>query len=232
MATQALICHGHHFFHRRTTLKIPLFISMGAMLALGLFHSQAPGSQATGTIEGLVRDLQGNPVPQATLRAFDSRIRPRCFEIMTDSNGKFAFRNFPPNTYTIYAFKESAGFPYSFFFFFATSGKERQTVTIAAGQTARDVVLELDPKHPTLRVTILNEQGKTNQASLQFIRRDHPNLPYSRSAAETGDSYLVPPNIPFRVVVQADGYAPWSSEWMTVKSDETPSITARLKKLR
>jgi hypothetical protein len=232
MADQTFIRQGWNFFHRRTTLKIPLSISVGAMLALGLFFSQAPGSQTTGTIEGLVRDLQGNPVPQATLRAFDSRDRPRNFESVTDSNGKFAFHNLSPDTYTIYAFKESAGFPYSFFFFFATSGKERRKVTIAAGQTVRDEVLELGPKHPTLHVTILNEQGKTNQASLQFIRRDYPNLPYSRSAAETGDSYLVPPNIPFRVIVKADGYAPWSSEWMTVKSDETLSITARLKKLR
>jgi Carboxypeptidase regulatory-like domain len=213
-------------------VKIPLSICMGVMFVLSLVFFQVSGKQTTNTIEGVVRDLQGNPVPQATLWAFDSKERPRNFESSTDSNGKFVFRSLPPDTYKIYAFKESAGFPYSFFFFFATSGKERRTVTIAAGQTIRDVVLELGPKHPTLRVTILNEQGETNQASLQFIRRDYPNFPYSRSAAETGDSYLVPPNIPFRVVVKADGYAPWSSEWMSVKSDETLSITARLKKLR
>src|SRR5262249_8319056 len=103
---------------------------------------------------------------------------------------------------------------------------------IAAGQTLRDVLLELGPKHPTLHIIILNEQGKTNQASLQFIRQDNPDHPYSRSAVEDGDSYLVPPNIPFRVVVNADGYAPWSSEWMNVESDATLSITARLKKIR
>jgi hypothetical protein len=34
------------------------------------------------------------------------------------------------------------------------------------------------------------------------------------------------------VVVEAEGYAPWSSGWMIVKPDETPSITARLRKLR
>jgi hypothetical protein len=213
-------------------MKILLFIIVGATLASGLFFSQAPGNQTTGTIEGVVRDLQGSPVPQATLWAFDSKNKPRSFQSVANSDGKFAFRNLPPDTYRIYAFKESDGFPYSFFFFFATSGKERQTVTIAAGQAVRDVVFELGPKHPILHVTILNEQGKTNQASLQFIRQDHPNIPYSRSAHETGDSYLVPPNIPFRVVVKADGYAPWSSEWMNVKSDETLSITAELKKLK
>ncbi len=213
-------------------MKILLSMGIAAVLALGLFFFKAPGNQTTGTIEGVVRDLQGSPVPQATLWAFDSKDRPRNFESVTDSNGKFAFRNLPPDTYRIYAFKESAGFPYSFFFFFATSGKERLKVTIAAGQAVRDVVLELGPKHPILRVTILNEEGKTNQASLHFIRRDNPNSPYSRGAGDIGDSYLVPPNIPFRVVVKADGYAPWSSAWMNVKSDETPSITARLKKLR
>src|SRR5215510_1584554 len=213
-------------------MKILLFIIMGATLAPGLFFSQAPGNQTTGTIEGVVRDLQGNPVPQATLRAFDSRNKPRGAEIVADPSGKFAFRNLRPDTYSIYAFKESAGFPYSFFFFFATSGKERRNVTVTAGQTVRDVVFELGPKHPTIHLTILNEQGKTDQAALQFIRRDHPDLPYSRSAAAIGEPYLVPPNIPFRVVVKADGYAPWSSEWMNVKSDETLSIPAGLKKLK
>ena len=217
-------------------MKIILFMIMGAMLSTVLFFSQAPGSQTAGTIEGIVRDLEGNPVPQAALWVFDggydSGRKPQVFERVADSSGKFALQNLRPGAYTIYAFKESDGFPYSFFFFFATSGKEKQGVTVAAGQTVRDVVLELGPKHPTLQVNIFNEQGKTNQASLQFIRRDHPELPYTRSAAETGDSYLVPPNTPFRVVVEANGYAPWRSEWMTVKSDETLSITARLKKLR
>ena len=140
-------------------MKILLFIIVGATLAPSLFFSQSPGNQTTGTIEGVVRDLQGNPVPQAALLAFDSRDKPRGAKTVADPSGKFAFRNLPPDTYTIYAFKESAGFPYSFFFFFATSGKERRKITVAEGQTVRDVVFELGPKHPTLHLTILNEQG-------------------------------------------------------------------------
>jgi hypothetical protein len=216
-------------------MKIILCMIMGATLSPVLFFFQAPESQTTGTIEGVVRDLQGNEVPQATLWVFDGGYdkgrKPRIFERTADSTGKFALRNLPPDTYTIYAFKESDGFPYSFFFFFATSGKEKRSVTVAAGQTVRDVTLELGPKHPALRVNIFNEQGKTNKASLDFIRRDHPELPYGRGG-KLDDSYLVPPNIPFRVVVEAEGYAPWRSGWLIVKPDETPTITARLRKLR
>src|SRR6266404_2703265 len=83
-------------------------------ILLGLFISLAlvPASvqQTHGSIEGVIRDLNGAPVAGASVYAYDyynALSRNGRFNTTADSNGRYALRNLPPSTYSIHAYKES-----------------------------------------------------------------------------------------------------------------------------
>jgi hypothetical protein len=127
-----------------------------------------------------------------------------------------------PGSYEIHAYKETEGYPDTFFAFFATSNKKAwQVVNVIADRTTR-VILELGPKYAKLNLTVKTEQGDRVRASVNFSRPDqtHP-------LATGGGELLVPP-VPFLFEVVADGYQVWKSRILKPPPNETLEVMVRL----
>jgi Carboxypeptidase regulatory-like domain len=217
-------------------------LMLASLIALTLFSFQEAVRPSMGIIKGVVRELNGMPVPGAKVYAYyQDNMRKRTADVTTDSNGRFVLDNLLPGVLYVRAYKESAGFPDTFFSFFdlKDNRKASQLVTVEAGKTSSELVIELGPKYATLELSIQDEQGNPIDGALKFTREDDPSRPYWRGVNSEG-AYLVPP-LPFRLEIEAKGYQKWhyndgknrqDSDLIKLRSGETMSLTAHLKKSR
>lgn len=199
-------------------------------LVLILAAASATGQNTTGSIEGSVRDLNNTPIAQATVYAYTIDNMRRRITTTTDSNGQYAFRDLPPGSYQVHAYKESEGYADNFFSFFVNSRKGWRTARVQAGRTVRDVVIELGPKYATLKLYVRDEFDKPSGSSLTFIREDDPKRPYSRGGDLNGTVTMLVPAVPFRITVDKEGYRRWTSERLNPQPGQTINVTARLKR--
>src|SRR5688572_17047348 len=119
-------------------MKVILIMILSGLLVLALTAFQQPVKPTTGTLEGVVRDLEGKPITEATVLAAEERVgRSRRFKTITDSNGKFVLSKVAPGEYVVKAYKESAGIPDAFTSFHntPTSKKSWRRLKLEAGQT-------------------------------------------------------------------------------------------------
>lgn len=215
-----------------------ILLSFCLSLLAGLVSTQDTRVTAFGSIEGVVRDLNGTPIPMASVYAFHETDFTKRIRTTADTNGKFALQNVPIGTVYVHAYKESDGYPDAFFSFFSTNKNSWQTVRVESGRATSNVVIELGPKYATLDLVIQNENGEPVGATLTFVRDDDPSRPYSLGS-NSRLSLLVPP-VPFRLKVEAKGYEPWDYKATRTgrvasirpQSGQTVSVIARLKKAR
>lgn len=180
------------------------------------------------SIEGSVRDLDGNPVSGATVYTYDgTRMSGRFIRITTLSNltGGFAFTNLPPGSYGVHAYKETDGYADTFFVFFTMNKNASRNVQVHDGHTAT-VALKLGPKFARLKVLIRDEPGSPVAGRLSFRKLHDPRATYSLSV--NADSELLVPPVAFSFEVSADGYQSWQSRTLIPRSGETIKMTVHL----
>ncbi len=202
----------------------PIFLGLFILIVAA---SSGSPQNASGTIKGMLRDLSGAPVTEATVYGVASDDMRRRITTTSDSRGRFVFRDVRSGLYEIHAHKESAGYADTFFSFFANGNKKAwRMAKVEAGRTTEDVVLELGPKYATLKLSIRNEIGNPVGGSLTFTRMDDPKRHYSAGINPSTD-ILVPP-VPLRFEIVAAGYQTWRSKLISLRSGQTISVTARL----
>ena len=151
-----------------------------------------------------------------------------------NNEGEFLLGELPEGSFFLSAFKESDGYPYNFFsFFLSPGGKTPIKVQVKAGETTKDVKIQLGQKAARLDIQITTEDGSPVEASLIFTRPDLPGE-YSRGAS-AAESLLVPP-VPFHIAVQAKGYKIWHytgsrNGLVALKPGETLALPVRLERL-
>src|SRR6266545_3426710 len=92
---------------------------LASLIALSLVSFQETVKPSRGTIKGVVRELNGMPVPEAKVYAYYvDNVRKRTADVTTDANGRFVLDNLLPGILYVRAYKDSAGFPDTFFSFF------------------------------------------------------------------------------------------------------------------
>lgn len=195
---------------------IAVLIAMQASMG----HSQTAPAGDTGTIQGIVLDGDGNPIVCVSVYAlpWDDMLRRR-FTTTTDDSGQFTIAGLPSGLVYPHAYNYAAGYPDDFFSFYLEPGAPMTEVTVKAGETIKDVVIRRGPKYARQEFAIFGPDGKPFEAaSLDFDRPDIPG-PYGSSLGPNM-SMLVPP-VPFRVTVHEEGYAPWTSQMLELKSGET-----------
>jgi len=170
-----------------------------------------------GTVDGLVIDSEGRPLPEATVTSYiDAKGATRdVTQHKADAQGRFTF-SLPEGSVWLCAHKTSDEYPYPFFAFYMSPGQDFPTVTIKGGEITRGVVIRVGMKAAHLVYETVDESGRPILGRFIFVRVDQPDRPYSTSALAK-DDMLVPP-VPFRATFEAKGYKPWhygDENWKT-----------------
>jgi hypothetical protein len=207
-----------------TVLVAVTILLLGATLA-------EHAAEATGTIAGTVLDLQGHPVPGATV--FVGTMLRGPFT-KTGSSGEFTVSDVPVGIAGLNAFKEDDGYPYNMSSFFIVPGETMPKVDVVAGGVVRNVVVRLGAKAAYLKFDVTDEGGTPISAYLSFSRPDLGRFGDYRTSMPVSKSVMVPP-VPFRLVVVAKGYESWhytgeKDHLIMLRSGETLSLHIRLKK--
>lgn len=186
---------------------------------------------AVGSIGGVVRDLNGAPVVEASVYAVDVKNFRSRFNADADSNGRFVSRDVPPGAYSVHAHKESEGYPDTFFSFFSVGNKRAwRQVEVEVGRASEGLVLELGPKYAVLELSIEDEEGNSVGGSLTFTRVDDPKRTYMVGSAP--EMKLLVPPVAFRFQISAKDYYTWRSKLLKPRSGERISVKASLKRSR
>lgn len=169
----------------RTGRSIALILATAGSVFLLLF-ARAPDAtamQAMSVISGQVVDLEGEGVPDATIRIADPD-RGFSREVQTREDGSFTLRTIPPGAYTIIVEKEGYE-PY------------RGEVTLQAGSEMRDVEVTLAEPTPEAEAAPLFQQGIESynagdiEAAIEAFEQVAEMLPDSFEAhANLGQAYL------------------------------------------
>jgi hypothetical protein len=192
----------------------------------------------TGSVEGVVLDQQGKPIRDANVYAnLEKDMRRPVATTTTDSAGKFLLRDLPAERVYIYAYKESDGYPNGFAAFFALPNDQSLVVMkVEAGQTT-SLTIKRGARSAHLKVHVTDENGSRIGAGLRLTREDQPGGDYITGT--DGDVSMLVPPVPFRVMVDEDGYEPWhygganyasKAGLVTLKSGQTLTLNVRLRK--
>jgi carboxypeptidase family protein len=211
---------------------------LAAIVSFGQTPSSSAQTTTTGSVEGVVLDLQGKPIPGADVYALpEVDMRILAASATTDSAGKFILQFLQPGGYFVYAYKESDGYPNGFFRFLTAPGGQTQVAAkVEAGQATTGVTMKL-AKFAQLKFNVIDENGKQVLATLTFTREDQPG-DFITGTSEDNKPMLVPP-VPFRLTVDRDGYEPWhygGAKWqgkaglIALKSGQSLSLAVRLRK--
>jgi hypothetical protein len=176
---------------------------------LAFWQSGAPPS--TASIRGVVVDFENRPVAYATVFGVPDKDFRHQIRDTTASDGGFTLHNVPIGTIYIDAYKESAGYPYSFFSFFKIDDRPVE-ITVLEGQRNPDnVIIRLGAKAARLSIDVMDVMDQDDEhpidgAQLRFSRDGMPG-DYRRSAR--AKETLLIPAVSFRLTVEAAGYKPW-----------------------
>jgi hypothetical protein len=217
------------------------------MLWSGLTQFAQAQTATTGSVEGVVLDQQGKPIPDANVWALPERDMRTPISTTSDASGKFILHDIPIGNVYILAFKESEGYPYEFYAFYKTKN-DRSSAKVEAkpGAVTSGVTIQLGPKAAYLKVDATDENGASVKVAYQLDRDDMPG-PYSTTVPTDPrlvgvgfiDGVMLVPPMPFRLTVLADGYQPWhygGANWkgkaglVNLQSGQTLDLAVRLRR--
>jgi hypothetical protein len=132
---------------------LPAFASLVAPLFFTTpFAGQESQPVDAGTIEGIVLDEQGKPLPDAVVYGLPEKDMRNQLHTTTDKDGRFTLHNVPVGGVYLSAFKESAWYPYNFFSFFITPDqKTPNEVQAKDGETTKGAVIQLGERAARLK---------------------------------------------------------------------------------
>lgn len=167
----------------------------------------------SGTIEGQVLNLEGQPVSRATVYVDkDNSERGSVFTARTDKNGLFTLTGIPPGTYTVYGGKKSDGYPESLAAIYMHAVRYTK-VNVNADQVVRGIVLTLGPKLGLLSGMVENLSTKqpVTDVTIRLRLIDNPAYFLETGVDKKGSFKVIAPDTPFMIEVAASGYADWRS---------------------
>jgi Carboxypeptidase regulatory-like domain len=214
---------------------------------LAVLFTTAPSfsqDAARGSIQGVVMDQDGKPVPGAGVIGYPEENMVKHFDATTDAQGKFTFNDLPAGFVYLQSAKPSDGYPDAFFALF----KNREVfpkINVVAGEVARNVVIRLGARAAYLTIEFNDENGKllehAERGQLMFTRDDLGEDGTLQQGPGLPTTSILVPSVPFRLSVEIEGYQSWhyaGRDWrgkgglISLKPGESLKLRAQLGRVK
>lgn len=192
--------HVWRRIHSILILVVPLLAYVASSQAI-------PATTDGGSVEGIIIDENGKPLPDANVYALPARDMRTQIPTVSNAKGYFVIDDLPPGNVYIQAYKESSGYPYAFFSFYKTNDRQSVKVSVTAGNVTSGIVIQLGPKAAFLKFDLSGSQGRPISSAVATFRRDDMPGDYKRTI-QNGATIMVPP-VPFHLSLEQEGYRPW-----------------------
>ena len=167
----------------------------------------------SGTIEGIVTDSAGSPVPNATVYVLQNGRTPAT---VTDAQGNFVLKNVAIGKQRIFAYKESDNYPNPVWSFYGDAHSQEgfPLVTVPENGPLRNVIVRLGPKSARLLLTVSDAITKQpiSGAAVFLNHEGKPKTLFNPGAAgRSGElAVLIPVGVAIKLKVTAEGYQTWN----------------------
>ncbi|MDT4952088.1 MAG: Carboxypeptidase regulatory-like domain [Acidobacteriota bacterium] len=203
----------------------------------GTISSHQDVAPSSGAITGRVLDIEGRPVLDAEVQAFNTESgMGKVPTAYTDEQGVFLIKNLKPGTYRLPVAKEDDGYPPTDSTFYSVDFTQPQEALVYEGQTTSDVMLHLGPKVAKLAGNIVDSTTKKEVAVdgvLITLRRiDNPNYSHQISTDENGEFEVLVPPVPTMIEVSAPGYEKKQLEALRLMRGEFRRLNIALRSAR
>lgn len=183
------------------------------LLSSVLMLTAASYGQATGVIEGTVKDGSGVPVVSATVYAQRQGVyvlRAIVPHSSTNAQGRYSLQ-LPFGEYSLAVGKPEEGYPDALYATFYYGFKKRPKVVLSARNNKATVNLRLGKKAGVLVGTVTDAStGKPFNANVEFRWISDPTIAVSGSGlANAQFRILIPSDTPLTMVVSQTGYEDW-----------------------
>jgi hypothetical protein len=210
-------------FFFRTVLCTTLL----CLLTNGSSVAQEEKKVNTGVISGVVVDQSGSPVGDAEVDADSGDSSGAGHEALrlalTDSSGGFAFDPIKFGTYKFYALKPGASYPDTKFEIYVES-YHKATATISPTSPNAFVKIVVGPKAGVVKLKVVDKLTRTAVPNPTFVLSRPDTGVWVSTSRSDDSSILVPPAVPTKLTVRAEGYASWTNQ-----DRDHPEATSLLK---
>lgn len=187
--------------------------------------------QKTVELTRRVADARGTPAASANVQIVkdDEPHANSIYETRSDENGAFDLRGIELGRYRVYAWKPSAGIPFTRYLLFSPAGPQVQ-VTPTDSSPLSTVALKLPPPYGNIHGCVTDEATSRpiSHARIRLELNDDRHIYFETSASDDGKfSLLVPPK-PVRIMISAPGYQRGLTKATAAMKDYfcTPQITS------
>ena len=192
-----------------------LTVGGGAYALSSYSHIYQHAAESSGTIEGHVLDVEGQPIVKAQVFAdrIDSPMGRRHPFVLTDEEGIFLIKGLNPGTYMISAAKEADGYAPTDSMFHSANLAPPLQVTVHEGQQTSNIVIHLGPKAARLVGHVVD--ASTNRpiaiggVQITLRRVDNPDYTFTASPNLQGEYKILVPPVPLTIEVSGPGYETW-----------------------
>jgi hypothetical protein len=176
-----------------------------------LLFSPGTPAQSRGSISGTVQDETGKPVSEAKVRADPMDRQPvgsAVRYVQTDAEGHFRIDHLDWGKYKVFAEKEEAGYPDTYWSFYSDDAFLVATLTPLA--PVADIRISLGPKAGVIKGVVRDSiTGAPLNAGFKLTRATDPKKWISTSVS-SDYRVLLPPSTDVLLEVSAPGFKTWT----------------------
>jgi hypothetical protein len=215
-------------------VRLARHLSLAALLFVSYAIVQQPTSLSSGSIDGIVVDEKGNPLPRAEVTPDDGSPKGSLVPYyLADAQGHFHIAGLHPGTWMLLGRKLDDGYMDQIMGFAFLEGNYPLRVHVNAGAMTSGTILRLGPKGAFVHIELIDAATNKPIPVLQ-IRMEQVSTPgnFLESSKDTPADLLIPPT-KVSVSISSPGYETWVAfeeghSYVTFRSGEHRTFLVNL----